>query len=83
MTRSELVIELRASTKVRQRERQLATLTAWRTATLVRSKKRIPSLAKLLRERKRMSRRERLEVQRSIQQAEAEFERLEREARKG
>lgn len=61
----------------------MAVFVAWRTATLVRARKKIPALSRLLRTRKRRTAAEQAEIRADIAAAEAEFARLEAEARKG
>lgn len=61
----------------------MATFGAWRTATLVRSRKKIPALSRLLRSRKRRSAEEQAEIRAEIAAADAEFARLEAQARTG
>lgn len=58
----------------------MATFAAWRTATLVRARKKIPALSRLLKNRKRRSAEEQAEIRAEIAAAEAEFERLEAQA---
>ncbi len=52
---------------------------SWRTATLMRAK-RVPSLSRLLRTRRRKSRADQDEVRAEMAAAEAEFARLEAQA---
>lgn len=74
-TRSELVLALRASRTRRRQEHDMAVYVAWRTATLMRHK-RIPSLTRLLRQRKRRTHQEQERIRADIAAAEAEFARL-------
>lgn len=62
----------------------MAIFVAWRTATLVRARKKIPALSRLLRNRRRRSHDEQEQIRAEVAAADAEFARLEAEAaRKG
>jgi hypothetical protein len=81
-THSELICAFRGAEANRKREHDLAVFVAWRTATLTRARK-VPTLTRLLRTRKRMSAAEQEAIRADIAAAEAEFARLDAAARKG
>lgn len=58
----------------------MAVFVAWRTATLVKARK-VPVLTRLLRKFKRIPAAEREQIRSDIAEADAEFARLEAEAR--
>lgn len=82
LTNSELAAALRAAGARHKRERDMAVFLAWRTATLIRAKKKIPALSRLLRSLTRRSRAEQAEIRAHMADAEAEFARLEAAARR-
>lgn len=74
-----MTLAFRAARTRREREHDLATYVAWRTAELMRAKK-VPRLTRLLRKVKRLTTSEQDRVRAAMAEAEAKWARIDAQA---